>query len=143
VDRAFASRGCTATGIVRASEPGRLDVEIGSPPRCEGCDGACLWYRVPSHERLRLAADAAFPVGATVAVTLPDRYLLLGASLVYGVPLVALLAGGALGSALGGSDLSAAAGALGALVGAVLLAPRLRRRLEAATVRKLAVRLVE
>jgi len=113
------------------------------PPRCEGCDGACLWYRVSNHERMIFAADAAFPVGAAVTVTLPDRYLLLGASLVYGVPLVALLAGGALGSVLSGSDLGAAAGGAAALVGALLVAPALRRRLEEATVRKLAVRLVE
>jgi positive regulator of sigma E activity len=92
---------------------------------------------------LTLAADAAFPVGATVTVTLPDRYLLLGAALVYGVPLVALLVGGALGGVLGGSDLGAAAGAVAALVGAVLLAPALRRRLEQATVRKFAVRLAQ
>lgn len=132
--------GCTATGVVRASEPGRLEVELAPPPRCAGCDGACLWYRVPSHERLTLAAEAAFPVGATVTVTLPDRYLLLGASLVYGVPLVALLAGGALGSVLFRSDLGAAAGGALALGGTLLVAPALRRRLEEATVRKLTVR---
>jgi len=112
------------------------------PPRCEGCNGACLWYRVPSHERLTLAAEATFPVGAAVAVTLPDRYLLLGASLVYGVPLAALLAGGVLGSVLFGSDLGAAAGGALALGGAMLVAPILRRRLEEITVRKLAVRSV-
>jgi positive regulator of sigma E activity len=132
--------GCTATGIVLASEPGRIDVELAPPPRCEGCNGACLWYRVPRSERLILSADSVFPVGSTVTVTLPDRYLLLGASLVYGVPLAALLAGGVLGSVLSGSDLGAAAGGALALAAAVLVAPALRRRLEAATVRKLAVR---
>jgi hypothetical protein len=51
-----------------------------------------------------------------------------------------LLAGGVLGSVLSGSDLGAAAGGALALAAAVLVAPALRRRLEAATVRKLAVR---
>lgn len=132
--------GCTATGIVRAFEPGFVDVEVAPPPRCEGCNGACLWYRVPRHERLTLAADDAFEVGAAVTVTLPDRYLLLGALLVYGVPLSALLAGGVLGSVLLGSDLGAAVGAGAALALALLVAPVLRRRIERNTVRKLAVR---
>lgn len=133
-------RGCTATGIVRASKPGLVDVEIEPPPRCEGCNGACLWYRVPHPERLTLAADTNLAVGTPVTVTLPDRLLLLGAVLVYGVPLAALLAGGVLGAALLGTDLGAVAGAGVALAIAVLAAPVLRRRIEAATLRKLAVR---
>jgi positive regulator of sigma E activity len=133
-------RGCTATGIVRASEPGLVDVELEPPPRCEGCNGACLWYRVPHPERLTLAADTAFEVGAPVTVTLPDRLLLLGVLLVYGVPLAALLAGGVAGSVLLESDLGAVVGAGAALAIAVLVAPVLRRRIEAATIRKLAVR---
>jgi positive regulator of sigma E activity len=60
--------------------------------------------------------------------------------LVYGVPLAALLAGGVLGAALLGTDLGAVAGAGVALAIAVLAAPVLRRRIEAATLRKLAVR---
>ena len=98
---------------------------------------------MPINERLTFAADSAIPVGSTVTVTLPDRYLLLGASLVYGVPLVALLAGAALGSVLLRSDIGAAATGTLALVGALLAAPALRRRLEEATVRGLAVRLAE
>jgi sigma-E factor negative regulatory protein RseC len=95
---------------------------------------------VPSHERLTLAADTAFPVGAAVTVMLPDRYLLLGTLLVYGVPLAALLAGGVLGSVLFGSDLGAAAGGAAALALALLVAPILRRRIEATTLRNLCVR---
>jgi sigma-E factor negative regulatory protein RseC len=117
-----------------------VDVELEPPPRCEGCNGACLWYRVPRSERLTLAADTAFAVGAPVIVTLPDRLLLLGVLLVYGVPLVALLAGGVLGGALLQSDIGAVVGAVAALATAVLVAPVLRRRIEAATIRKLAVR---
>ncbi|HET7924375.1 MAG TPA: SoxR reducing system RseC family protein, partial [Rhodanobacteraceae bacterium] len=77
-----------------------------------------------------------------VAVTLPDRYVIAGAVLVYGWPLAALLAGAALASAAFGSDLAAAAGAASALVAALLVAVPLRRRFERATLRRLAVRAV-
>jgi positive regulator of sigma E activity len=76
-----------------------------------------------------------------VTVTLPDRYLLLGAGLVYGVPLAALLIGAGVGAALFGSDLAAAAGAGLALLAALLGTSFLRRRLEQATLRRLDVRL--
>ena len=97
---------------------------------------------MPPSEPLTLAATAAIPVGATVAVTLPDRYALLGAALVYGVPLVGLLAGAALGAASFGSDWAAAAGGAAALLLALLAAAPLRRRLERATLHRLAVQLV-
>jgi len=129
-------------GVVRRSGQGYVTVELEPPPRCPGCSGACLWYRVPPSEPLTLAATAAIPVGATVAVTLPDRYVLLGAALVYGVPLVGLLAGAALGAASFGSDWAAAAGGAAALLLALLAASPLRRRLERATLHRLAVRLV-
>jgi positive regulator of sigma E activity len=94
---------------------------------------------LPPREPLALAARSSIPVGATVAVTLPDRYLLLGAALVYGVPLAALLTGAAVAAALFGSDLAAAAGAALAVSVALLAASSLRRRLERATLRHLAV----
>jgi positive regulator of sigma E activity len=119
-----------------------VTVEITPPPRCEGCAGACLWYRVSPREQLTLAASGTIPVGTTVAVTLPDRYVLAAAALVYGWPLGALLAGGAAAAALFGSDLAAAVGAAAGLVAALLAAWPLRRRLERATLRRLAVRAV-
>jgi positive regulator of sigma E activity len=97
---------------------------------------------VPPSEQLNLAVSAEIPVGATVAVTLPDRYLLLGAALVYGLPLAALLAGAAAAAALFEADLAVAGGAALALVCALLVAASLRRRLERATLRHLAVRRV-
>jgi positive regulator of sigma E activity len=116
-----------------------VTVELGPPPRCEACSGACLWYRVSRREQLTLAANGTIPVGSTVAVTLPDRYLLAAAALVYGWPLGALLAGGAGAAAVFGTDLAAALGAAGALTAALLAASPLRRRLERATVRQLAL----
>jgi positive regulator of sigma E activity len=91
---------------------------------------------------LTLAANGAMPIGTTVAVTLPDRYVLAAALLVYGWPLGALLAGGAAAAALFGSDFAAAAGAALGMLAALLAAAPLRRRLERATLRRLAVRAV-
>lgn len=139
----ISAHGCSAIGVVRQSDRDGVTVELAPPARCEGCSGACLWYRVASSERLRLPASGAIPVGAAVAVTLPERYVLLGAALVYGWPLGALLAGGAASAALFGSDFSAAAGAAAALLGSLVVAAPLRRRLERATLRRLAVAPVE
>jgi positive regulator of sigma E activity len=97
---------------------------------------------VPPSEQLTLAASTSIPVGATVAVTLPDRYLLLGAALVYGVPLAALLMGAVAAAAWFESDLAVAAGAALTLFAGVLVASSLRRRLERATLQHLAVRRV-
>jgi positive regulator of sigma E activity len=95
---------------------------------------------VPQRQQLTLPASGSIPVGAAVTVTLPDRYLLAGALLLYGLPLAALLAGAVAGAALLGSDLAAAAGAALSLLAALLTSAPLRARLERATLRHLAVR---
>ena len=82
-------------------------------------------------------------MGAAVDITLPERYLLLGATLVYGLPLVALLAGAVIGAAWWRSDLGAAAGAALAVAGAALAVIALRRRLESALLARLAIRPVD
>jgi positive regulator of sigma E activity len=97
---------------------------------------------VPPSEKLMIKAATTLPVGARVTVTLPERYLLLGAALVYGVPLAALLFGAVVAAALFDSDLAAAAGAGLALLVALLAASPVRRRLEQATLRRLAVQRV-
>ena len=136
----ISSHDCSAIGVVRQSDAGRVTVELSPPPRCEGCSGACLWYRIRPQAELTLAASGTIPVGTTVAVTLPDRYVVAAAALVYGWPLAALLAGGAIGAGVFGTDLAAAAGAAAAVVAALLAASPLRRRLERGTLRRLAVR---
>lgn len=118
---------------------GRIDVEFAAPPRCKGCDGACLWYRVADRQLVTFATPLDLGVGVTVTVTLPDRYLLLGALFVYGVPLLALLAGAVLGASVSDSDLGAAAGAALGLVAALGSAPVLRGGLERVTVREMVV----
>jgi positive regulator of sigma E activity len=118
-----------------------VTVELARPAPCAGCAGACFWYRLPRSELLTLAARNPFPVGAAVTVTLPALHVLAGAAFVYGLPLVALLAGAAVAAATFASDFAAAAGAAAGLGAAVLVAGPLRRRLERATLRRLAVRL--
>jgi positive regulator of sigma E activity len=117
-----------------------VTVELSPPPRCEGCSGACLWYRIRPQAELTLEAGGTIPVGTTVAVTLADRYVVAAAALVYGWPLAALLAGGTIGAAVFGTDLGAAAGAVAAVLAALPAASPLRRRLERATLRHLTVR---
>lgn len=90
-------------------------------------------------EPLTLPASGVLPIGAAVVVTLPDRYVLVGAGLLYGLPLAALLAGGAVAASIFGSDLAAACGAGSAFIAALLAASPLRRRLERATLGHLAV----
>jgi positive regulator of sigma E activity len=94
---------------------------------------------VPDHTTLTLIAAEPLEVGAKVTVSLPERQLLLGALVVYGVPLAAVLAGGAAGAAVFGSDAAAAAGAAGAFAVALWSAASLRRRIERATMRHLVV----
>ena len=73
-------------------------------------------------------------------MTLPDRWVLIGAGILYGLPLAALLAGAAGAAAVFASDLAAAAGAVTGLIVALLAASPLRARLERATLRRLTVR---
>lgn len=113
------------------------------PARCAGCNGACFWYRRRSAETLSLPCESSLAVGAAVDVTLPERYLLLGAALIYGLPLVALLGGAVIGAAWWRSDLGAAAGAAVAAAGAALAVIVLRRWLEGALLARLAVRPVD
>lgn len=129
-------------GVVRESSGNRLTVELTRPRPCEGCSGACLWYRVSPQRELTLAANGAIPVGAAVSVSMPERYVLAGAGVLYGVPLAALLLGAAVATLAFGSDLAAAAGGAAALLAGVLAAAPLRRRLERGMSRQLAVRRV-
>ncbi len=121
----------TATGVVRAAcEDGSVELEIASSPPCRGCEGACLWRRLPQSVRARLDAAGPFGVGDTVLVCLPHRHVLAGAALLHGLPWAALLGGALAGYAASGSDLGSLVGALAAIAVAWALAGRLRGRLE-------------
>jgi positive regulator of sigma E activity len=128
---------CSARGVVTASCPGSVEVEIEQPLRCAACAGACFWSRLPAEHRVSLPVDVAWRVGASVSVEIPERLLLHCSLLVYGAPLASMLAGAALGLFATGSDLGAAAGALAALAAVLGFAMPLRRGLERSLLRQL------
>lgn len=89
-----------------------------------------------------MPCDSRLAVGTAVDVALPERFLLLGAAVVYGLPLGALIAGAVVG-AMWGSDVGAAAGAALAAATTTLAIVALRLRLESALLARLAVRPVD
>jgi positive regulator of sigma E activity len=129
----------TARGVVASSTTTRVAIELVTPPACRGCHGLCLWRQMPATQVIEIAAQTPLAPGDAVVVGLPPRYLLLGTLLMHGLPLAALLGGALLGLAAGRSDLAAVVGAVAGLAAAWLCAGPLRRRLEAETLRALAV----
>jgi sigma-E factor negative regulatory protein RseC len=128
----------TARAIVRVFEPGGcVELELLDEPRCRGCEGVCLWRRLPGSRRMRLSASREWCAGDPVLVALPARYVLLGAMLLYGFPWAALLAGALAGAALSGTDLGVLIGAVLGVTAALAAAPRLRRRLESMTAERI------
>jgi positive regulator of sigma E activity len=128
----------TARAVVTAIRAdGRVDLEIAAPARCAGCAGMCTWRRLPERARLRLKTDATWSVGADVLVALPERFVLLSALLLHGLPWAALLVGAALGAYAIQGDAGAIAGAVLAAAAAIALTPALRRRVEKATLERL------
>ena len=131
----------TARAIVRAvREGGLVDLEIDDSSRCAGCAGACFWRRVPAATRARLPGPASLPVGSFVLIALPERYVLLSAVLLHGLPWVGLLAGAALGAYLTGHDLGTLLGAVLGVTFSIMMTPGLRRRLERATLERFTLR---
>jgi sigma-E factor negative regulatory protein RseC len=134
----FPPRDCmTATGVVVAVEPGSIEVEFATPVGCASCKGTCMWRRMPETSRATFATPLRLERGDTVSLSLPDRFLLAAAALVYGLPLVGLLAGASIGAAVTGTDLGGLGGAAIGIAASVLAVPGLRRRLEADTVKHL------
>jgi positive regulator of sigma E activity len=84
----------------------------------------------------RLPSAARLEAGTPVLILLPERYLLLSALLLHGLPWAALLLGGAVGSFASGTDLGAVLGAVLAAAISIIMTPRLRRRLERATMER-------
>jgi sigma-E factor negative regulatory protein RseC len=126
--------------VTRVGANGKVEVEFGPPARCGGCEGACLWRRVASAQRLTFETPLSLSVGESVVVALPDRYLLVGTMFVHGLPLMALLIGALVGVAIDGSDVSAALGAVVGIAAAAIIAPRLRARIERDTLRRIELR---
>jgi sigma-E factor negative regulatory protein RseC len=101
----------------------RTEAQAGCA-RCaagQGCGSATLG-RLLGDRLTRVEVSSADPLaaGALVEIGIDERVLTLASLVVYGLPLLLLLAGAALGAALGG-DLAAAGGAtLGLLAGAAV-----------------------
>jgi positive regulator of sigma E activity len=79
-------------------------------------------------------------VGADVLVALPERYVLLSALLLHGLPWGALLVGAALGAYAVPGDVGAVVGSVLAAAAAIFSTPALRRRVERATLARLSLR---
>lgn len=118
--------------VVGADHAGLVEVEVGRPQGCKGCGGLCLWRRLPERGRERYRAECVFEAGETVSLRLPARSLLRGSLLLHGLPLAALLAGGAAGQWLLGSDAGCLLGALSGVALMLAAGPRLARRVERA-----------
>jgi positive regulator of sigma E activity len=124
----------TARAVVRHADAkrGRVELEFVDLPACRGCEGACMWRRLPATTRMRFATDLPLHVGDPVLVSLPERYLLIGAIVLHGLPMAALLLGALAGFMVTGSDLGSVGGAVGGVALAVIATPRLRRHVERA-----------
>jgi len=131
----------TASGTVtRVASDGSVEVEFAAPA-CRGCEGACLWRRLPGAQRMTFAhTRCELAIGEPVVLALPDRYLLLGVLLAYGIPLAALLGGAIAGTVATGSDVGALTGALAGVAVALFAARRLRANLERRTLRRVELR---
>lgn len=124
-----------ADAIVRAVDAdGSVELEFDPASRCAGCAGLCAWMRSDaSAKRIRLPAAVAVEPGTRVRVSLPADRVLSSALLLFGLPLAGLLAGGAGGAVLAGSDAATLGGALLGLAAAAGASRGLRRRAERVT----------
>ena len=121
-----------ATATVVTRDAGRAVVEAARQSACDGCGAAAagcgtgVLRGLLGRRPVRLAVPLSEPVevGDRVVIGIAEETLLRGAAWVYAVPLLAMLAGGGLGEALGGATgmapepfavLAAVAGLLGGL----------------------------
>ena len=128
-----------AATVVRDAGSRHFDVAMDASERCAGCSGFCMWSWGSQERTASVTSDLPLAVGDRVTVSLPaDR--LLGVTLwLHGLPLAALLAGGAVGAAATQSDLGCLVGAVVGLGGTLGFAPRLRRRAERLTAEQVRV----
>lgn len=122
----------TARGVVLGSaEDGFVDVELAETPRCAGCAGMCMWRRVDAGRKTRVPVTSSCPrAGTPVLISVPQNSVLRAALVVHGLPWAALLLGASCGTLIVHGDLGALLGAVAAVGLAVLLTPKLRRRIE-------------
>ncbi|TAN77021.1 MAG: Fis family transcriptional regulator [Magnetospirillum sp.] len=124
---------------VVAVESGRAWLEPEQTASCGTCSSVGLCSigkdagaaRKLAARRFELPGDLGLRVGERVVVGVRDDTLVKGAMTAYGVPLLAILAGGIAGQEMGGTDGMAALGALGGLIVGLLIARVLANSLSA------------
>lgn len=99
--------------VIATYPDGYVSLQFAPPRQCGACGGTCLWKRLQAARIDRLPAPERLDPGARVSVALAGSRVLVGSLLLYGLPLVAILAGAAAGAMATGSD-------WGTLVGAML-----------------------
>lgn len=109
----------------------RTEAQAGCA-RCaagQGCGSATLGRLLGDRlTRVEVTSETPLAAGALVEIGIDERMLTQASLVVYGFPLVLLLAGAALGAALGG-DLAAAGGAMLGLLAGSAAARRIARAL--------------
>lgn len=129
----------TVHATVRGAGPEGYDVELDTSERCAGCSGYCMWSWGTGERTARLRSDLRLEIGERVRVSLPADRLLASTLLLHGLPLAALLAGGAAGALSTQSDVGCLIGAAAGLGATLLVAPRLRSRAEKLTAERVVV----
>lgn len=93
-----------------------------------GCGSSVIAGLFPQRQQtLRLCNTQQVAVGDRVVIGLPETGLQRASLLMYGVPLLALIAGAALGQQFGGTDFTAAIAALLGFASGLLVVRRVSR----------------
>jgi positive regulator of sigma E activity len=130
----------TADAVVVSTRPdGFVDLEFSSARQCAACAGTCLWKRLQAARLNRLPVLHEFEPGTPVTVALSGRRVLFASILLHGLPLLAILAGAAIGAWSTGTDTGTLIGALLALGVVITGFGFWRRRIEQATFSSLVV----
>jgi positive regulator of sigma E activity len=130
----------TADAVVISTRPGGfVDLEFSSARQCAACAGTCLWKRLQAARLNRLPVADGLEPGTQVSVALPGRRVLFASILLHGLPLLAILAGAAIGAWATGTDTGTLIGALLALGIVIAGFGFWRRRIEQATLSSLVV----
>lgn len=108
--------GC-CIGVVERTAPGRALVRIDPGQQCGACAGEASCSLGPRRKQRALWVRDPLGVreGQAVRVSLSDRGLVAATLVVYGIPLVGLLAGAGLGQATGGEKRAMLGAGLGLL----------------------------
>jgi positive regulator of sigma E activity len=126
--------------VVSTCGDGFVDLEFSSARQCAACAGTCLWKRLQAARLNRLPVSGALEPGTSVTVALPGGRVLLASILLHGLPLLAILAGAAIGAWSTGTDTGTLLGALIALGVVVTGFGFWRQRIEQATFSSLVVK---